>query len=127
MRQTIRLRNPDVPVRAETMETTMELASATPRFRAYLVGLFATVALFLALVGVYGVTAQAVGRRFRQQRLEIGQHGRRGAGLCAPGMLVTHSRVQHRVVHALRRRDGDAAELADPSGVDAGHGAGTDA
>jgi putative ABC transport system permease protein len=63
MRQTIRLRNPDVPVRAESMETTMELASATPWFRAFLVGLFATVALLLALVGVYGVMACIVSYR----------------------------------------------------------------
>ena len=63
MRRKIRDRNPDVPVKAETMETTLETASATPRFRTFLLVVFAVVALLLAVAGVYGVMAYTVSQR----------------------------------------------------------------
>jgi predicted permease len=63
MRRKIRDRNPDVPVKAETMETTLETAAATPRFRTFLLVVFAVVALLLAVAGVYGVMAYTVSQR----------------------------------------------------------------
>jgi putative ABC transport system permease protein len=63
MRRRIRERNPDVPVSASTMEMTLENASATPRFRTFLLVVFACVALLLAVAGVYGVMAYTVSQR----------------------------------------------------------------
>jgi putative ABC transport system permease protein len=65
--QTIRRKiaglNPDVPVKATTMEETISTASATSRFRTVLLVIFASIALLLALAGVYGVMAYVVGQR----------------------------------------------------------------
>jgi predicted permease len=63
LRRRIRERNPDVPVKAATMEATLETASATPRFRTFLLVAFAGVALVLAVAGVYGVMAYTVSQR----------------------------------------------------------------
>ena len=98
MSRKIRERNPDVPVRATTMEGTLETASATPRFRTFLLGVFAGVALLLALAGVYGVMAYSVSQRVPElgvrialgatpeniMRLVVGQ----GAKLAAAGLAV---------------------------------------
>jgi ABC-type antimicrobial peptide transport system permease subunit len=94
----VRGRNPDVPVRATTMEVTLELASATPRFRTFLLAGFAGVALLLALAGVYAVMAYSVSQRISElgvrialgatpgtiMRLVVGQ----GAKLAGAGLLI---------------------------------------
>jgi len=67
----IRERNPDVPVRMETMATTMESATATPRFRTVLLVTFAVVALVLAIAGVYGVMAFTVSQRVPEIGLRV--------------------------------------------------------
>ena len=71
MSRTIRQRNPDVPVRASTMDGTLETASAAPRFRTIVLTIFAAVALVLAVAGVYGVMTYAVNQRIPELGLRV--------------------------------------------------------
>jgi putative ABC transport system permease protein len=54
---------PDVPVKFTTMETDVSASVAAPRFRTLLFAVFAGLAVCLAMAGVYGVIAYAVGQR----------------------------------------------------------------
>jgi putative ABC transport system permease protein len=94
----IRERNPDVPVKVSTMEATLDVAAATPRFRTFLLTVLAGLALLLALAGVYGVMAYTVNQRLPElgvrvalgatprsiMRLVVGQ----GARLATAGIVI---------------------------------------
>jgi putative ABC transport system permease protein len=98
MQRKIRERNPDVPVKATTMEGTLDTATATPRFNTYLLVLFGGIALVLALAGIYGVMAYAVSQRVPELgvRIALGASPRQilllilgqGAKLAGAGLVL---------------------------------------
>ena len=98
MRRRIGDRNPEVPVRASTMDATLETASAALRFQTVLLVVFAGVALLLALAGVYGVMAYTVSQRIPELGVRIalgatpenirGLILRHGATLAAAGLVL---------------------------------------
>jgi len=61
----------DVPVKFTTMEAVMSENVGAPRFRTILFGVFAGVALCLAMAGVYGVMAYVVGQRLNELGLRV--------------------------------------------------------
>ena len=76
----------------ETMEQRLAESVAQPRFYAAILGVFAVVALLLAVVGVYGVLAFAVSQEARQTgiRMALGAQRSRVVGrTLARGLIVS--------------------------------------
>jgi ABC-type antimicrobial peptide transport system permease subunit len=64
-------RSADVPVKFTTMEASLAENVAAPRFRTLLLGIFAGMAVCLAMAGVYGVMSYVVGQRSNELGLRM--------------------------------------------------------
>jgi putative ABC transport system permease protein len=112
---------PDVPVELSTMEARLAENVAAPRFRTLLLGIFAGLAVCLAMAGVYGVMAWVVGQRANEigLRMALGATTadvlrivlRQGLGLAALGLAfglaaaVAVSRLLTRMLFAVKPGD----------------------
>lgn len=91
VRQAIARIDPEQALGAtRTMEEVIEESVADPRFKTFLLLLFATIALLLAIGGVYGVVAYSVDRRRREIsiRMALGADRRSVVGLIVKQGLV---------------------------------------
>lgn len=90
-RAAVRSVDPDLPlINVATLEEVASRTVAPPRFRFVLVGLFAVLAVVLALVGLYGVVSQSVAARTQEMgiRIALGAGGSRVARMVLMEGLV---------------------------------------
>lgn len=122
VRGELRTLDPSLPVfDVQTMQELLHGSVAQPRFRTFLIGMFAGLALALAALGLYGVVAYSVSQRTTELgiRLALGaQPGSilklvvfRAAGLAAIGLAIgiaatlAGSRILSRFLFGVRTTD----------------------
>ena len=78
VRQTVRALGPEVALKFTTLETSVGDSIAAPRFRMVLVSTFATLALMLAVAGMYAVMSYVTSQRTSEFGLRVALGARAG-------------------------------------------------
>jgi len=105
VRRVLRSLDPEMPMsNIKTMEEWLSTGAAQPRINATLVGVFAGVALLIAVIGIYGVLSYSVSQRTREigVRMAIGAREENVLSLILrQGMMVAMAGIAAGVVCAL--------------------------